>query len=176
MFSLCLSTGGWGGGTCSSKFCHQMSFCPRGVPKKLFSELFPQYYFGGSTKKLFSKLFPQYYFGGSPNFFFRCRFWCHFWWGGGGGPEFWSSELLDFLGGSRVLNFWISWRGPDVTPPRYHPPIPPPTQKKFEKNFNFFFSIFFSKKAGALAIRLLRSRRRTVLYIVRFPLWAKKTE
>ena len=74
-----------------------------------------------------------------------------------GGTEFWSSELLEFLGGSRVwsswgdptsgvLNFWSSCSGAKV---QISTGVPPPP-----KNFFFFFlhfwKLFLNKFLGVL--------------------------
>ena len=124
MFSLCLSTGG--GVPVVPNFATRCPSVPGGSQKNYFQNYFPNIILGGPQKNYFQNYFPNIILGG-PQIFFSGVGSGATSGGGGGGPEFWSSELLDFLGGSRVLNFWISWRGPDVTPPRYHPP---PQKKK----------------------------------------------
>ena len=114
------------GGTCSSEFCHHQTSHWSGwggVPSGSKSGVSSGATSGGGVPS-----------SGVLNFWISWR-----------GPEFWSSELLDFWGGgvlsSGVLNFWISCGGsefrsselmdffggrdgPDVTISRSQPPPP----------------------------------------------------
>ena len=118
MFSVCLLMGG--GGTCSSKFCHQMSYCPSrgGTCSSTFCHQMSYCPGWGGHEFWTSGVlwgvpssgvlnFWSSWVGGGPTSGVL-NFWSS--WGGGGSQvlEFWTSGVLNFWssGGSQGLDFY----------------------------------------------------------------------